>query len=799
MKVIINPLIVLSILALTACQEYDSNTKVILGEFNAATIGAECTLKDSAGTILSTQITGADGTVSFVDDSMTIPTGLVTLSCTGGSYTDEATGNIIQPPLARRAAKIYDGGGLTLITSPPTEMAYQNAIATNDLAANITEQNKIIATAVGLDGIDITRTIPTDINTAAAQNDNAGQVGLILAAISQLSIGTTAEENRTADVVITELLADINGANDGATDNKISDPENSILDAIDELQTGDSATSSNANNSANAELEIIANLNTAPTLSGTPDTSVEEATNYSFTPTGEDADGDTLTYSITNKPTWASFDSATGKLTGTAIKGSTTGIIITVTDGRSSASLASFSIEVTNVNDAPTLTGTPATSVVEDTLYSFTPTGADIDAGETLTYSISNKPTWASFDSATGKLTGTPDNSHVGTTSNIVITVTDSAAASASLDAFDIEVIALPIVSITDTSITEGDSGTSRLEFTMTLDKYLDNASVDVATSDGTATASEDYIATTTIVEFTGNNTSETISITINGDTDIESDETFTVTLSNPSNLSISTTNGSATGTISNDDFEIALNDTGITWAGEYDSGNKSGTDCTTDTINSKQDCDVGRDADTNLSKIGAGAAGFDFTKLGATGTALATQNVAWSDTGTEATGTSWSCVKDNHTGLIWEIKTTSGTAPVDSDTPSTDNIHHKDNQYRWGGLTALGIDHANKEGTYYSDWDTLVNGSNSGSGLCGFTDWRVPNIDELGSIVHLGVDNLAIDTTYFPNTVASGVWSSSPDAYVSNYAWYVSFNNGYSYYDNRGNDERVRLVRSGE
>ena len=74
------------------------------------------------------------------------------------------------------------------------------------------------------------------------------------------------------------------------------------------------------------------------------------------------------------------------------------------------ASLSSFSIRVSNVNDAPTITGTPSTSVDEDQAYSFTPTGSDVDAGTTLVYSITGTPSWASFDTSTGALTGTPDN-----------------------------------------------------------------------------------------------------------------------------------------------------------------------------------------------------------------------------------------------------------------------------------------------------------------------------------------------------------------------------------------------------
>jgi len=95
-------------------------------------------------------------------------------------------------------------------------------------------------------------------------------------------------------------------------------------------------------------------------------------------------------------------------------------------------------------NSAPTISGTPATTVDEDAPYSFTPTASDADAGDVLTFSIVNKPSWASFDPATGALTGTPANSDVGTTTGIVISVSDDAGAEAALPSFDLEVVSIP-------------------------------------------------------------------------------------------------------------------------------------------------------------------------------------------------------------------------------------------------------------------------------------------------------------------------------------------------------------------
>jgi len=186
--------------------------------------------------------------------------------------------------------------------------------------------------------------------------------------------------------------------------------------------------------------------NEAPTIAGTPATTATVGQVYTFVPVGNDAnDDDALTYSIQNKPSWLTFTSATGRLSGTptsANVGTTTGIVITVSDGVASVSLPAFNLQVVAsppVNRAPTITGTPATSVTAGSAYSFRPVGSDPD-GNTLTYSIQNQPSWASFSTSTGRLSGTPTTANVGTSSRITITVTDGTA-NASLASFTIQVV----------------------------------------------------------------------------------------------------------------------------------------------------------------------------------------------------------------------------------------------------------------------------------------------------------------------------------------------------------------------
>jgi hypothetical protein len=185
----------------------------------------------------------------------------------------------------------------------------------------------------------------------------------------------------------------------------------------------------------------------APTISGTPTTTVLVNTYYSWAPTARDpaVAQRTLRYSIVNKPSWAVFSVYSGKLEGRvpANPGSWSNIRITVRSATGTASLAPFSITSRTssggtTNRAPVLSGTPPTSVTAGNAYAFRPTGSDPE-GRALTWSITNRPAWATFSTSSGALTGTPTASQVGTTSGIVISASDGTNRT-SLPSFNIAV-----------------------------------------------------------------------------------------------------------------------------------------------------------------------------------------------------------------------------------------------------------------------------------------------------------------------------------------------------------------------
>ena len=207
------------------------------------------------------------------------------------------------------------------------------------------------------------------------------------------------------------------------------------------------------------------------------------------------------------------------------------------------------------------------------------------------------------------------------------------------------------------------------------------------------------------------------------------------------------------------------LNDTGIT-----------------DSDVDGDDANYGRDAlaaTGQLAKVGGGNAGFDFTKLDENGDEL------------DASATEWSCVLDNVTGLIWEVKTDDG------------GLQDKDNTYTWynpddstNGGDAGAEDGGSCPDTGNCDTQKYVVSVNR-QGLCGASDWQMPNKGQLRSIVDYGNYSPAIDENYFPNTVSNWYWSSSPYASVNSRAWRIDFNYfGDNYYVKYYNGH-VRLVRA--
>jgi len=109
-------------------------------------------------------------------------------------------------------------------------------------------------------------------------------------------------------------------------------------------------------------------------------------------------------------------------------------------------------------------------------------------------------------------------------------------------------------LSIDDVTLVEGDAGTTNAMFTVSIDNpSTQDITVDYVITDDTATSADaDYVPVTGTATIPAGSTSTTIDVPVTGDTTVETDETFTVDLSNPTNATIADNQG--VGTIENDD-----------------------------------------------------------------------------------------------------------------------------------------------------------------------------------------------------------------------------------------------------
>lgn len=292
--------------------------------------------------------------------------------------------------------------------------------------------------------------------------------------IGQASVGLSAAYAVTDDSRIFGLLQAVESMQPGLKPALVRTmmPANfrgALAEAIRMAASGDETVIATINSVARSGLSEQPGENRAPSISGRPPSSVRVGSTYDFTPTVSDLDGDVVLLSIEGEPAWLTFDTSTGRLSGTPLAsdaGRYDGIVIKASDGNLESSLGPFSITVTVDNSAPTIRGTASTSVGVGEAYSFQPQASDPD-GDTLQFSISGMPSWARFTPTTGRLSGTPAAVNVGIYPDIVITVSDGSL-NASLAAFSIEVTddgaATGSVTLNWTPPTENEDGSQLMD-----------------------------------------------------------------------------------------------------------------------------------------------------------------------------------------------------------------------------------------------------------------------------------------------------------------------------------------------
>ncbi|MCU4154678.1 tandem-95 repeat protein [Carboxylicivirga sp. A043] len=177
----------------------------------------------------------------------------------------------------------------------------------------------------------------------------------------------------------------------------------------------------------------ITAVNDAPTYSSSPTTEVSQDATYTYNIAVSDIETATLSIGYSGTlPTWLSLTDNgdnTAVLTGTPTNDNIGSFLITLTASDGDLTTPQeFTINVTNVNDAPAFTSSATSETNEDEAYSFTITATDIDADDVLTFgSLETLPTWLTLvnnNDKTATLSGNPGNDEVGTY-NITLTVND--------------------------------------------------------------------------------------------------------------------------------------------------------------------------------------------------------------------------------------------------------------------------------------------------------------------------------------------------------------------------------------
>lgn len=164
-----------------------------------------------------------------------------------------------------------------------------------------------------------------------------------------------------------------------------------------------------------------------------------------------------------------------------------------------------------------------------------------------------------SFKGGTARLSFVVPKDAGGKMLRVKVTISSGGFSATRVALFRVQAAPIPALSVGDATVAEGDSGTTTLSFPVSLSVApTQPVSVTYVTADGTATAPADYAAANGTLTFLSGEKLKTVAIAVVADTVMEPDETLTLALSNPAGATLG--DGTAVGTITNDDTAVPVN-----------------------------------------------------------------------------------------------------------------------------------------------------------------------------------------------------------------------------------------------
>ena len=425
--------------------------------------------KDLNGGVTSQNLLAAEDIVATSMNS-----GLTTLVSSGPLQTPIDGSNVsemvkaseVLAEIIRRTRDALNGGGQSVTADDVIESLGADLIdgviegnggaradARTAAVANVATAEVILealSNELHVNGVDATDAMRSAIEQVvpAASGPSLDELGATEAMIYQAIIGLEAAYEVSGDARTAELMQSLAAVQPGMEPALVrtmlpSDYRGALGTAVSATARGDMTVVNSVNQLVRSGGSQGVAENRPPAISGQPAETVQVGDRYDFTPVASDLDNDALTFSIAAQPDWASFDSGTGRLSGTPQAGDAgtyDGVTITVSDGELSSSIGPFTITVKTNNSSPTISGTPPGIVAVGERYAFRPRVTDPDS-TVFRFDIAGKPAWASFDVLTGNLTGTPASGDEGLYTGIEISVTDGIDI-VTLPGFSIEVVA---------------------------------------------------------------------------------------------------------------------------------------------------------------------------------------------------------------------------------------------------------------------------------------------------------------------------------------------------------------------